>query len=144
MSRALVGSPEEAKMVLNKLHRHSNYYNNRIISTVQGDLSVEVLEDLALKELWEAAKADKGYQKAAKLVADKVPVATMQTINGHKLPLYRLLVLKKAGTRLLLLDSTRLVIRAAFRQTILRREYVTHQVVNKTPMSVAGKYIWPG
>lgn len=49
----------------------------------------EVLEDPALDELWEEAKKDEGYQKAAEVVADKVPVETMKTMNDHPIKGYK-------------------------------------------------------
>ena len=53
------------------------------------------------------AKADKDYQKAAKVMADKVSVTVIKTMNGHPIQVYkewlvRMLVIKKEGTRLIL------------------------------------------
>ena len=44
----------------------------------------------------------------------------------------------------MLVDSTRLAIPTAFRRTLLDREHVAHQGINKTIITVAAKYIWPG
>ena len=55
MSRAPVGSLEEVEKVLKNMKRHSNrnYVYNRIVSSVQGDISDGVLEDPALDDLWD-------------------------------------------------------------------------------------------
>ena len=60
MSRAPVGSSDEVEKVLNSMKGQANrdYVYNRIVSSVQGDISDEVLEDPALDDLWEAAEAD--------------------------------------------------------------------------------------
>ena len=51
---------------MNNLRLHVSYAYNRIISSVQGDISAKVLEDPALDELWQEAKEDEDYQKVAK------------------------------------------------------------------------------
>ena len=58
MSRAPVGSSEEVVKVLNNMSNISYRYN-RIVSSVQGDISDGELEASALDDLWEAAEADK-------------------------------------------------------------------------------------
>ena len=74
MSRAPVGNTDEVEKVLNHLRGQGNYNYvcNRIVSSVQGDISEEVLEDPALDELWAAAQADSDYQLDAKVIAKKV------------------------------------------------------------------------
>ena len=61
MSRAPVVGAEEVKAVLNNLRGQANYNYvcNKIVSSVQGDISEEVLEDPALDEMLIAAAADR-------------------------------------------------------------------------------------
>ena len=60
MSRALMGSSDEGEKVLNNMkgHGNRNYMYNRIVSSVQGDISDGVLDDPVLDDLWEAAEAN--------------------------------------------------------------------------------------
>ena len=51
MSRALVGVHEGFERVLNNLRGHASYAYNRIISSVQGDITPERPEDPALDKL---------------------------------------------------------------------------------------------
>ena len=85
MSRAPVGGLEEVEAVLNNLRGQANYNYvcNRIVSLVQGDNSEEVLEDPALDEMWVAAAADEGYQAAANVIADKVSMTLLKSMNKH-------------------------------------------------------------
>ena len=48
-----------------------------------------VLEDPAFNELWDSAKADEGYQHAARAIAEKVPVSTLKTMNNHPVQAYK-------------------------------------------------------
>ena len=117
MSRAPVGSPEDVEKVLNGMKSQGNrYVYNRIVSSVQGDISNEVLENPALDDMWEAAEADEEYKLAAKVIADKVKMKEVMKMDKHPIKqfrrwAYRLSLIKnKNGTRLMLLDATRLVV----------------------------------
>ena len=150
MSRAPVGSSEEVEKVLNGIKSQGNrYVYNIIVSSVQGDISDEVLEDPALDDLWEAAEADEEYKLAAKVIADKVKMKEVMKMDKHPIKqfrkwAYRLSVIEnKKGTRLMLLDATRLVVPEALREQLTIQAHVGHQGTNKMCMDVAAKYFWP-
>ena len=42
-----------------------------MVSCVTGDICREVIEDLALDEMWEAARLDKGYHSVAETIKQK-------------------------------------------------------------------------
>ena len=88
MSRAPVGSFKEVDKVLNNMS-NTSYRYNRIVSSVQGDISNGVLEDPALDDLWEAAKADDDYRRAAKVIADKVKMKEVMTMDRHPIKQFR-------------------------------------------------------
>ena len=116
---------------------------------MQGDISDEVLEDPALDDLWEAAEADEEYKLAAKIIADKVKIKEVMKMDKHPIKpfrkwAYRLSVIEnKRGTRLMLLDATRLVVPEALREQLTIQAHVGHQGVNKMCMDMAAKYFWP-
>ena len=116
---------------------------------MQGVISDGVLEDPALNDLWEADEADKDYELAAKVIADKVKMKEVMTKDKHPIKqfrswAYRLLIIEnKKGTRLLLLDATRVVVPEALRKSLLSRAYVGHQGVSKMGWDIAAKYLWP-
>ena len=115
LSRAPVGGPEGIENVLNRLRGQASYVNNRIISSVNGDVSPEVLEDLALDKMWEEAMEDTGYQAVAKVVADKVPKKTVLKMSKHPIKEYQsnmemLSVIEKKGIMKLLMNYTRIVV----------------------------------
>ena len=66
-----------------------SYRYNRIFSSVQGDISDGELEASALDDLWEAAKADKDYRRAAKAIADKVKMKEVMTMDRHPIKQFR-------------------------------------------------------
>ena len=150
MSRAPVGSPEEVEKVLSGMGSKGNrYVYNRIVSSVWGDISNEVLEDPALVDLWEAAEADEEYSRAAKVIADKVKMKEVMKMDKHPIKpfrrwAYRLSVIEnKKGTRLLLLDATCIVVLEALREQLVIQAHVGHQGISKMCMDVAAKYFWP-
>ena len=101
--------------MLNRLRGQASYVNNRIISSVNGDVSPEVLEDLALDKMWEEAMEDTGYQAVAKVVADKVPMKTVLKMSKHPIKEYQsnmemLSVIEKKGIMKLLMNYTRIVV----------------------------------
>ena len=55
---------DEVEEVLNnrKGHGNRNYVYNRIVSSVQSNISDGVLDDPALDDLWEAAEANEDYK----------------------------------------------------------------------------------
>ena len=83
LSRAPVGGHKGIERLLYNLRGHALYSYNDIISSVQGDITPEVLEDSALDKLWESAEKDEDYQKAAKVVANKVLTRIMKTMKDH-------------------------------------------------------------
>ena len=145
MSRAPVGGSEEVEVVLNNLRGQAQVCY-RIVSSVQGDISEEVLEDPALDEMWAAADANEDYQKCAKIIADKGSKADMKSMNNHPIQAYKVWWSKlstmeiKSGTRIMLLDSTRIVVPETMRQKVLEREHMAHQGINKTCLDIAAKY----
>ena len=150
MSRAPVGSPEEVEKVLSGMGSKGNrYVYNRIVSSVWGDISNEVLEDPALDDLWEAAEADEEYSQAAKVIADKVKMKEVMKMDKHPIRQfrrwdYRLSVIENnKGTRLLLLYATRIVGPEALREQLVIQAHVGHQGTSKMCMDVAAKYFWP-
>ena len=106
---------DEVEKELNNMRGQGsrNYVYNRIVSLVQGNISDEVLEDPALDDLWEAAEADKDYQRAAKVIADKVKMKEVMSMDIHPIKQFRKwaymlsIIENKKGTRLMLLDATR-------------------------------------
>ena len=62
LSRSPVRGPKGIDRVLSGLRGHASYAYNRVVTCVRGDICREVIEDLALDEMWEAAKIDEGYQ----------------------------------------------------------------------------------
>ena len=78
-----MGEHEGFEIVLNNLRGHASYAYNRIISSVQGDITPERLEDPALDKLCEEAEKDKDYQKAAKVVAEKVHGRIAKAMDDH-------------------------------------------------------------
>ena len=142
LSRAPVGSHAGVERVLNNLRGHAY---NRIITLVKGNVSPEVLEDPALDELWEEAELDKGYQRAAKVVADKVPDETIKTLNDHPIKEYRGANNKLSVIEMLMLrNSTRIVIPDQFRVVVLEREHISHAGTTKMYEDIGAKYLWPG
>ena len=109
----------------------------------------EVLEDPALDDLCEAAEADEEYSQAAKVIADKVKMKEVMKMDKHPIKqfrrwAYRLSVIEnKKGTRLLLLDATRIVVPEALREQLVIQAHIGHQGINKMCMDVAAKYFWP-
>ena len=71
LSRSPVGGTEGVERVLRRLRGHASYAYNRVVSCVKGDICREVIEDPALKDMWEAAGLDKGYQSVALTVKRK-------------------------------------------------------------------------
>ena len=145
-----MGSSEDVEKVLISMKSPGNrYVYNRIVSSVQGDISNEVLEDPALDDMWEAAEADEDYKLAAKVIADKVKMKEVMKMDKHPIKqfrkwAYRLSVIEnKKGTRLMLLDATRLVVPEALREKLTVQAHVGHQGTNKMCMDVAAKYFWP-
>ena len=51
-----MGGPEGIERVLRNLRRHASYAYNRIVSSINGDIRKEVIEDPAFNEIWEAVK----------------------------------------------------------------------------------------
>ena len=49
----------------------------------------------------------------------------------------------KKGTRLLLLDATRIVVPEALGEQLVIQAHIGHQGINKMCMDVAAKYFWP-
>ena len=150
MSRAPVGSPKEVEKVLSGMGSKGNRcVYNRIVSSVRGDISGEVLEDPALDDLWEAAEADEEYSQAAKVIADKVKMKEVMKMDKHPIQqfrrwAYRLSVIEsKKGPGLLLLDATRIVVPEALREQLVIQAHVGHQGISKICMDVAAKYCWP-
>ena len=74
--------------MLSRLRCQASYAYNRIISSVQGDMSPEVLEDPALGKMWKEAKDDKEYQAVAKVVADKVLKEVVLSMRKHPVKEY--------------------------------------------------------
>ena len=109
-----------------------------------------MLEDPALDDLWEAAEADGDYQQAAKVIADKVKMKEVMSMDKHPIKefrrwAYRLSIIQnKKGTRLMLLDATRLLVPESLREVLLDRAHAGHQGVTKMGWDVAAKYFWPG
>ena len=56
---------------------------------MQGDISDGVLEDPALNDLWEAAEADEDYKLTAKVIADKVKMKEVMTMDKHPIKQFR-------------------------------------------------------
>ena len=125
------------------------YRYSTIVSSVQGDISDGMLEDPALDDLWKAAEADEDYRRAAKVIADKVKMKEVMTMDKHPIKqfrrwAYRLSIIEnKRGTRLMLLEATRVVVPEALRVSLLARTHVGHQGVSKMGWDIAAKYFWP-
>ena len=47
---------------------------------------------------------------------------------------------ERESTRVMMMDSTRVVVPEALRQKPLEREHVAHQGINKTSLDIAAKY----
>ena len=84
---------------------------------------------------------DEDYQKAGKVVADKVPMDTVKTMNNHPIGEFKgciakLPVIEKDGTRL---DYTYIVIIKVFRAEILARPHLLHAGKRKTILDITTK-----
>ena len=99
--------------------------------------------------MWEAAEADEEYKLASKVIADKVNMKEVMNMDKHAIRqfrrwAYRLSVIKnKNGTRLMLLDATRLVVPEALKEKLTVQAHVGHHGISKMCMDVAAKYFWP-
>ena len=61
----------------------------------EGDISPEVLEDLALYEMWEEAEKDKVYQAVEKVLADKVLSISKHPVKEYQSNMEMLLLMEK-------------------------------------------------
>ena len=96
-----------------------------IVSSVQGNISDEGLEDPALNNLWEAA--------------DEVMSMDKHPIKQFRKWTYRLSMIKnKKGTMLMLLDVTRILVLEALRKELLARG---HQGITKICWDIAAKHL---
>ena len=120
-----------------------------IVSSVQGDISDEVLEDPALDDLWEAAEADKDYQRADKFIEEKVKMKEVMSMDKQPIKqfrqwTYRLSMIEnKKGTRLMLLDATQILVLKALRKELLARGHVGHQENTKMCWDNSAKHFGP-
>ena len=54
-----------------------------------------------------------------------------------------MIIENKKGTRLMLLDTTRVVVPEALRESLLAQAHVGHQGLSKMGWDIAAKYFWP-
>ena len=76
--RSPVGGPEGIERTLRRLRlrRHTSY-----ASCVTGDTCMEVIEDPALDEMWEAAKLDERYQSVAEAIQKKADKVVYKSVS---------------------------------------------------------------
>ena len=75
--------------------------------------------------------------------------ADLKQMNKHPIQRYKTwwsrlsTIENRVGTRIMLIDFTRILVPEALRQKLLEREHVAHQGINKTSLDIAAKYFWP-
>ena len=131
------------------LRGHSSHAYNRVVSCVTGDICREVIQDPAQENMWEAARLDKGYQSVAMTVKKKTGEEVYKTLSKAAikecvgLGIERMSVIKKGNSVIFLMDQTRIVVPQIMKKSLMDREELAHQGINKMSRSIRVKYFWP-
>ena len=99
------------------------------MSCINGDISREVIKDLALNEIWDAAKKYEEYQKVTDMIEQKADMMNVKTLSkslvqeyiGHGIE--RMLLIEKDDVKIILKDQTRIMVPKAMREVLLQREH---------------------